>query len=740
MYQAFVEAPGKSRAVLTDFGGLNQNEYCQPNEFRDLNNLSSDAYPYLTQRAARLKKAVPFQVETESIPLTDFSVTTGILGITTVYTQVKENLAGAVCCCDFEFGSSVKLRPYLYKIQFYDGDGAQIGIREFGDEPIEFGVPSRCTSFRISAMGIGDWWNNESSGAVLTVLNFRAATVHNGVLAAVFGNSLWYDDDCVIESISDYAQTTNRGCTLLSNGAELIIMPQGVSYNTLTGEVKALSASVKIAPPDTRSNAILTQELIFSVCDANGAVLASSAGETAPASPTDGQYWIDTGAVPHQLYRWSKSSSMWVGVASTYVKMSLGNFSRFDSAATANVIKEAIAEAEGLFSAFQEGDGVRFEGTRVKELFPDDTYSVICKLGVDYTEETVNGASYQIPHPYMVFSGLLEETVNYNLGNWGASTVIRDLPVLDYYTVSKNRIWGCGHNGTFNEIRCCKLGDPTNWNVFAGASTDSYTLSIGTPGEFTGAVTYENEPYFFKENAIMKVYGDYPASYQLHTFSCEGVQPGSAHSLVTSGGYLYFKSAGDFCVFDGSRPQSISYKLGFEEYRSITAGAVGNKIYFSGLDSKGESVLLIYDRNVNAWYKETDARYLDFCQDHAGHMYGITAEHIVTFRKAAAGEGEETEWYAETGLIGTELPDQKAVSRYTLRVNMEAGAVLYLSVAYDDGDFEELYTCIGEGRIATHTFGIKPVRCDHLRLRLEGKGRCTVYSIAYTMEQRSDRP
>ena len=59
------------------------------------------------------------------------------------------------------------------------------------------------------------------------------------------------------------------------------------------------------------------------------------------------------------------------------------------------------------------------------------------------------------------------------------------------------------------------LGDFRNWQCFMGLSTDSYYGNLGTDGKFTGAITHMGYPLFFKENCLHKVYGDYPAQFQM---------------------------------------------------------------------------------------------------------------------------------------------------------------------------------------------------------------------------------
>lgn len=93
----------------------------------------------------------------------------------------------------------------------------------------------------------------------------------------------------------------------------------------------------------------------------------------------------------------------------------------------------------------------------------------------------------------------------------GTLKIERTVPDLDMLFSSGNRIWGYKDN----TICCCKLGDPFNWNVFDGLSTDAWSVETGDPGKFTGCVSYLGYPLFFKKGKIFKVYGSVPKDFQL---------------------------------------------------------------------------------------------------------------------------------------------------------------------------------------------------------------------------------
>ena len=140
------------------------------------------------------------------------------------------------------------------------------------------------------------------------------------------------------------------------------------------------------------------------------------------------------------------------------------------------------------------------------------------------------------------------------------------MPIMDYVIECNNRLWGCRYGKNkkgeiVNEIYASKQGDFKNWNCYAGISTDSYAVTVGSDGEFTGAINYGSYPMFFKENYIHRISGSIPSQFVMNTTNCRGVQKGSEKSLAISNEILFYKSSSDVCMYEGSLPSSISTSL-----------------------------------------------------------------------------------------------------------------------------------------------------------------------------------
>ena len=107
---------------------------------------------------------------------------------------------------------------------------------------------------------------------------------------------------------------------------------------------------------------------------------------------------------------------------------------------------------------------------------------------------------YQAGEGYIVIAGIIAQHMS--ALKEGTVRVKAEVPDLDYVCEANNRLWGCKYgmeNGAVvNEIRASKLGNFRQWKNFMGLSTDSYTVSVGTDGPFTAAVSQRGYPVFFK--------------------------------------------------------------------------------------------------------------------------------------------------------------------------------------------------------------------------------------------------
>lgn len=487
--------------------------------------------------------------------------------------------------------------------------------------------------------------------------------------------------------------------TLISMGAYVIIMPDKKYINTADlSDYGPIEASVEVG------------NITFSLCKVDGVGYENMVVQpTAPEITDDMRdgkeeipLWLDTSVTPNVLKQYATTTSAWSSVATTYIKIS----------------------ATGIGLPFEVNDGVTIEGVESEDLADLNASMVVWAKGDDY----------------IVVTGILDRVTTQE----SPIKVTRKMPNMDFIIESENRLWGCRYgvavNGeVVNEIYACKLGDFKNWNCYMGISTDSYAATVGTDGQFTGAITHLGYPLFFKENYMHKVYGNYPANYQIQTTACRGVQKDCERSLAIVNEVLYYKARSGVCSYDGSLPVEVSSALGEIPYHNAVAGALGNKYYISMSDAQGEYHFFVYDTLKGMWHREDDTQARAFCNCR-GDLYYIdhADNNIKTVRGTGATETAPIKWEAVTGVIGTDSPDKKYISRMDVRMSLAVGTRVSFYAEYDSsGEWHHLFTMDGV-RLRTFAVPIRPQRCDHMRLKIVGCGDAKIYSICKTTEQGSD--
>lgn len=408
-------------------------------------------------------------------------------------------------------------------------------------------------------------------------------------------------------------------------------------------------------------------------------------------------------------------------------------------------------ECKGIGSAFAPGDYIRVSG------IDPGTYSGL-NVGDNpsdgvYREVLVTGENYIVLDAYAPTEahGIMNDTPPAE----GYVKSAMDIPDMDYVIEAQNRLWGCKYgtvNGKLvNEIYASALGRFDVWRKYAGVSTDSYAASIGSDGRWTGAVNYQGYPLFFKEDRIHKVYVSASGAHRIQEYTMRGVQPGGAKSLAVVNGVLFYKARDCVCAYDGSgAPTDVSEKLNLNSLSrpgstTSIAAAYRDKYYlYLQMNTPPGSRLLVLDTRRGAWYREnlpigsiTDfTEHLGSLLCAAGGIEEIAHDNQVS--ELIGTEEGNVAWSCETGLIGYSTVEQKYVSRFNIRMSLARDAYMDVLVQYDsDGVWHNQGRIQGVG---TRTFmlPVRPRRCDHFRIRLEGSGDVRIYSFAKIFEAGSD--
>lgn len=302
-------------------------------------------------------------------------------------------------------------------------------------------------------------------------------------------------------------------------------------------------------------------------------------------------------------------------------------------------------------------------------------------------------------------------------------TVARTMPDMDFICESNNRMWGCKGDTVY----CSKLGDLTNWNVYDGLASDSYTVDVGSPGDFTGCITYLGYPTFFKEDVIYKAYGTQPSDFRLIRSASLGVSSGNHNSLAIAGETLFYMSRTGVVAYSGSTPYDIFLPFGGAKFSDCVAGSDGKKYYISMKGENGAYTLAVYDTSFNAWYIEDDAHAVGFAWNEVLCM--MTNDKIVYF------DGESNETFSsavEFNDFTMSAPNKKTITKIALRLTLEESTRISVKIKYDSRNEWEVVKEFSAEHNSKKSFYLPviPHRCDHFRIRIEGaSGQWTLNSL-----------
>lgn len=482
----------------------------------------------------------------------------------------------------------------------------------------------------------------------------------------------------------------------------------------------------------------------ISPVDEDGAAVSVTSSASAPANPVNGAYWYDT--VNKGLYRYSEQSSQWTAQSAGYMKISC---------------ESKLKPSHKTFADLKDGDAV-------DAVFTDGTNTV----NSSYIVHSVSDDGKSI-----VLKGYID-----GLTNITEFELTRKAPFLQHACSWRNRIWGCcygEHDGEFlNEIYGSALGDMSNFFKYEGTAADSYTVSVGTGGKFTGIAQLEDSVVFFKEDRYYVLTGGEPP-FSLNEYSGAGIQDGSAKSAVVINGYVYYKSYGGIMrMSPDSRPVRVSDALGADKWEDAIAGTDGER-YIVSMKCVGSEKreLFIYDTLTGLWTQEgnpfvsppaailryrnsafaigsvptssvaqvgtTTAAgiYTPVIQYFDGeNVNRLTVTNLGGWSSEAATAENTVEWHADTGVMGLEDPNHKFIKQIQVRGRLGNNARIGIEISYDghSEDREQLYTEENELIGTFNAVYAPPVRCDNFRLHFSGVGEVVIFSITVTTEEAND--
>ena len=514
---------------------------------------------------------------------------------------------------------------------------------------------------------------------------------------------------------------TDTEKTMTGMGTKVLIWPDKKAFDIETGELTDLAAVWELGE----------STMTVTPCDGEGKIYTpGSAGTEEPESPADGQLFLKGEA--EEPY----------GAASVLLKYSAKN-----KKWTEILLQSVRLHCPGLGSVLKEGDTVTLSGmpqevcdavaagldgeVSIGTLDGDDVIATLTPQQESsryYGSWTVTATSAT----WQSADGKVSENRAVN----APVKLERRVPDLDFVTEQGNRVWGCSRSE--NSVYACALGDPTNWYSYRGIASDSYAVSVGSDGAFTGAASCLGYVLFFKEHCIHKLYGSKPSDYQMSSVRCRGVAANAEKSLCVIAETLYYLSPDGVMAWSGSLPSKVSGALDTGKLTAMDR-AVGGQLdarYYLYLHRKtdtGSGRLLVYDTERGLWQEESVAGTGMVSTGQQLYLWDGGALWAADPDREAGGENETgLKFEAVTGDIGMSVPDDKYISRVTLRLDALAHTVVTVAVSYDGGDWETVSSCAVTKDHQRVNLPFVPRRHDTMRLKFAGTGQMALRSMAFT--------
>lgn len=542
----------------------------------------------------------------------------------------------------------------------------------------------------------------------------------NGLLMVCGRDLVYTPDDADLEPVCCSEAVSDSKKMMVGIGSRILIFPDKIAFDTADGSVIGLEALWEAKGQSVR----------FEPCDAAGNVYqVESYGKTEPERPEDGQVFLKVeeeerpwkaGSV---LEVYSAASGSWVAVTLDHCRITAaGAQKRFAQWDTVTI--------EGT-AAEQTGQWTGLDGDRIVYEVGEDWLRVRADPAGDYfygsLVQSEGAAQWTSLDGKENRSFAVEQTVKLQ----------RRVPDLDYVTECDNRVWGCSSRE--NRIYGCKLGDPTNWFSYRGIAADSYAVTVGSDGVFTGAATCMGYALFFKENTMHKLYGSKPSDLQLTSLRCRGVARNAARSLCVLNETLYYLSPDGVMAWDGSIPVKVSGALDAGKLANVknAVGGVLDGRYYLHI-SREEARLLVYDTERGLWSEEDVCSYE--MASTGGQLYLWDGQALWAADPSRERDWQNTEEVEKeipfelvSGEIGLENTEQSYLSRLTLRMDAERTSTVEVAVSYDGGRWETVAQLTAQGSRRSYDLPFVPRRYGTLRLRLRGKGQITLRSLAKTV-------
>lgn len=729
--------------IISRFLGLNQKDTSNTETSKDMLNMTSDEYPYLSPRP----KADIREVYSDSYYSVLGSCVYGE-DIYTVQGYLSSGTATVKLFKNFEVITGVTLQANmgLRQLLVY---GAYIAI--FPDHIL---------------------YNTEDhSVKSMTFEETITGTAPSGTGGFVPSSELYLSDKNAYPYVCDYhinpLLAAGNSDTIKNNDNTL----NSYFYNSIEYRSKGIYLPQKTVSYETGDSQILT--LPFNILLSRKEYVKNYSGNTSfnisyLNANSDGELAV-------YKYNQAMSSFMPEDTFVTWIvdsrditdAISIGDYIKFECYKSDNsrYSEDDFENKDKLWALIQKLEN----GIKVENIIEDSSYTriVFSNNGLDllnvlklFESVKMKYGRYpdnpQEPSAYYREINYLDNRLGFGWGNTTGTAVdhvkiTKKVPEMDYVTVSENRIWGC--SSTNHEIYACKQGDATSWYQYAGLSSDSYAVTIPSGDKFTGAITYSEMPYFFTEKMAYSVIGNKPKNYQVQKYELRGVEDGAYRTIAQKDGYVYYKSKSGIERFNGNNSQSLTEYLDLEGKNGYI-GATNNDKYFVYLGQDGDTKLYVYDIKKRQWHidrKDIPTAMVEL-DNNLYQLRGTTGKINLIKLNGKAREIAEVltdqtitvtkdtpKWFVESGEFNGNLILNKYVTKFMFEMKLEQGSNVSISFMYNDsGEWEKVFKTTDDHVKRIIKVPILVKRCERMRYKIEGEGMAKIYSIVITYEGGSE--
>lgn len=709
----------KNLQRLESFGGLNRTYSAAGGELNKMQNLTTDAYPVLSTRQPR-ERVGDWTGATDVCAVNGHQV---IVADSAIYWDGEQLTTSADGKKQFALVGG-KLVVWPDRIYIDTGTGKTYPI-----------------AAKVTAQG------TIADDKTITAASMDAPTIESNFYGAGDGTS--YEHFTLYKNLSytngawKYDEKYTRYGTLQESDIGLYFIGQALTgsashsadANILKSEYYGQIASVA-SPRYTyrqyQRGGGLSLTDYFEVGDTisiSGSSLYANNWEAAPLTGVDGgQLTFQDGTLIKSASYRTVTESITVGEYLFSITVQKQNSTNTETKTVKAYVKRTIRVGEQLY-AWKTGtrEVQSAYGTQEQDVYTVYVYDPKTHTMEELEEDTSTGVSG--------LTGIAISTIY--TGAAEALTFERKCPNLAYICAHNNRLYGVSNEEKatiyntitqqYEEVKsrtlfASALGYPTRFYSFEGLTTDSYAVAIGGNGDFTGICEYSNAVLAWKEDAMFRLTGDYPAEYYLRNYVIDGVKDGAHGSLTVINEALYYLAPCGVMRYTGSTPALISYNLGMQSFGFGAAGRDRMHYLVSMRDEDGTWTLYSYDTVHGLWAVSGQEQATSICRD------GDRALLCVGGKLWRTAGGEETiQWEAE-------FPEEDEGTFYKKRtrwIRMDADVQGSATVFYraNDNAWQTLGTITNCPGRRVHTFCVDAIRGDRTKIRITGTGEWKLFAL-----------